>query len=132
MSDSPEMKALMAKALAQSLAMAKPVKPLQRRLTAEEKRQKKLEKQRKAELGKLRHEQEMARARVRKLKHEQEKAQARKLKKLAKEHERLERKASVHLLKSADRMDIATRVPVDRQAAKELYHDRKRNSPSAR
>ena len=47
MSSIREMKALMAKALAQSLAM---IKPLQRRMTTEEKR---LEKQRKAELGEL-------------------------------------------------------------------------------
>jgi hypothetical protein len=37
----------------------------------------------------------------------------------------LERAMSVHLLGSADRMDIATRVPVDRLAARELYHDKK-------
>jgi plasmid stabilization system protein ParE len=39
---------------------------------------------------------------------------------IVKYDDRLERQMSRHLLKSADRMDLAARVPVDRQAAREL------------
>src|SRR5262249_3460305 len=76
MKDWPGMKALMAKALAQSDAMAPKPKPQQRKLTTAEKHQKKLERELEKERAKLRHEQvikEHARTRPQRLRAKEQK-----------------------------------------------------------